>query len=191
MTGLFGVGFHHDGPFDACTPHRNVNVKAAPVMAFPVDGANNSIRGSNNPGKNNTINYIQGIDDQDDNLYTTSVTNNTYDRLNGSNSTINAIKVDPKRYSNFDATGKVSKIHGETTLGLGSSTFLDGAPASKTSQLEDSEHRANIGLNRKKSLRLRSEDGGVRFNDDGFKEEKEGNSLLRRVKSLRVSRGKS
>lgn len=38
VTGLFGGSFHHDGPFDACTPHRNKNNKAAPVAAFPADG---------------------------------------------------------------------------------------------------------------------------------------------------------
>ncbi|KAH3684271.1 hypothetical protein WICPIJ_004746 [Wickerhamomyces pijperi] len=195
VTGLFGVGFHHDGPFDACTPHRNVNVKAAPVMAFPVDGANNSIRGGNNASKNSTLNYIQGVEDDDDNLYTISVSNNTYQAVNSSNSTINAIKTDSKRFSNFDATGKVSKIHGETTLGLGSSTFLDGAPASKTSQVEDASHKAGA-LGRKKSSShkiLGEEVSAVRFeqeNTDFYreKEEKEGNSLLRRVKSLRVGR---
>ncbi|EPY50083.1 membrane associated protein Pal1 [Schizosaccharomyces cryophilus OY26] len=44
VTGIYGSGsFHHDGPFDACRPHRNRNVKKAPVAAFPKDSVANSI----------------------------------------------------------------------------------------------------------------------------------------------------
>ncbi|EEB08878.2 membrane associated protein Pal1 [Schizosaccharomyces japonicus yFS275] len=45
VTGLYGAGsFHHDGPFDACRPHRNVNTSKAPVAAFPEDSVANSIQ---------------------------------------------------------------------------------------------------------------------------------------------------
>lgn len=49
VTGFFGPGnFHHDGPFDACTPHRNKsNNQKAPVKAYAIDGPNNTISGTN------------------------------------------------------------------------------------------------------------------------------------------------
>ncbi|GMF07737.1 unnamed protein product [Ambrosiozyma monospora] len=72
VTGFFsGGGFHHDGPFDACTPHRNKNSRAAPVMAFPADGPNNSIKGVapvNN--KEQQFDMVFGISEEDP-LYTT------------------------------------------------------------------------------------------------------------------------
>jgi hypothetical protein len=53
------------------------------------------------------------------------------------------------------ATARVEPIHGEETLGLGTSTFLEGAPASRTAmqrrQSENKEPEAG-GLSRKKSL---------------------------------------
>jgi len=53
------------------------------------------------------------------------------------------------------ATTRVEPIHGEETLGLGTSTFLEGAPASRTAmKRRESEHAAlpEGGLGRKKSL---------------------------------------
>src|SRR3569833_4754356 len=38
--------FHHDGPIDALTPHRNRNGKRAPKQAFPKDSLNNVLGGS-------------------------------------------------------------------------------------------------------------------------------------------------
>jgi hypothetical protein len=53
------------------------------------------------------------------------------------------------------ATTRVEPIHGEETLGLGTSTFLEGAPASRTAmQRRESEQTSPTegGLSRKKSL---------------------------------------
>ncbi len=54
------------------------------------------------------------------------------------------------------ATTRVEPIHGEETLGLGTSTFLEGAPASRTAmQRRESEQTSPSeggGLGRKKSL---------------------------------------
>ena len=53
------------------------------------------------------------------------------------------------------ATTRVEPIHGEETLGLGTSTFLEGAPASRTAmQRRESEQTSPTegGLGRKKSL---------------------------------------
>ena len=38
--------FHHDGPFDACNPHRNRKKDyRAPMHAFPENSANNALAG--------------------------------------------------------------------------------------------------------------------------------------------------
>ena len=54
------------------------------------------------------------------------------------------------------ATNRIEPIHGEETLGLGTSTFLEGAPASRTAmQRRESEQTSPTeggGLSRKKSL---------------------------------------
>jgi hypothetical protein len=55
----------------------------------------------------------------------------------------------------LSATTRVEPIHGEETLGLGTSTFLEGAPASRTAmQRRESEQAspAEGGLSRTKSL---------------------------------------
>jgi hypothetical protein len=57
------------------------------------------------------------------------------------------------------ATQKVELVHGQETMGLGTSTFLEGAPASKTAmQRRESETMSpteGSGLGRKKSLAQR------------------------------------
>jgi hypothetical protein len=56
----------------------------------------------------------------------------------------------------LSATNRVEPIHGEETLGLGTSTFLEGAPASRAAlQRRESEQTSPTdagGLSRKKSL---------------------------------------
>ncbi|CAM9021749.1 unnamed protein product [Wickerhamomyces anomalus] len=212
VTGLFGGTFHHDGPFDACTPQRNKNQKSAPVLAFPADGPNNSIKGkAPESTKDSTIDYVMGrsTDYGDDDLYTTSVSPRKPTPLlaqyngdaNQSQSTIAAVK-NTENITQFDTNKKATPVHGQTTLGLGSSTFLDGAPAASQTAYEEAEQRANIGgLNRKKSLKQKfrdtsggsagaDEDEPIRFSPDKS-ESSGGNSLLKRVRSLKVGRSKS
>lgn len=61
LSGLGASLFHHDSPYDACSPHRNHNSRRAPVNAFdpnvdPMTGLpigqprNGSASGSNKPG---------------------------------------------------------------------------------------------------------------------------------------------
>lgn len=66
----------------------------------------------------------------------------------------------PKSELNVEsATSRVEPIHGEETLGLGTSTFLEGAPASRAAlQRRESEQTSPTeagGLGRKKSLAQR------------------------------------
>ncbi|ANZ77719.1 BA75_05032T0 [Komagataella pastoris] len=212
VTGFFGGGgFHHDGPFDACTPHRNTNKKAPPVMAFPVDGPNSTIKGMGPlHSKEEQMDIVFGISEQDP-LYAGSK-NSTRARGMSSNQRLSqpmyqngnststslpsVIKHDPSVVQ-FDSNVKAEPVHGQTTLGLGSSTFLDGAPASKDAELQDHAAKSNE-LSRKKSLlrrmkaaspptaRRTSEDNNI-YHKEG--EERNGaNGLLKRVRSLKVSR---
>lgn len=160
VTGLFGGSFHHDGPFDACTPHRNKNSKAAPVMAFPADGPNNSIGGAS--AKKSALNEVFGREeiDDDDDLYKSRAPNRGVTAgSNGSTSTLDAIKPNAKTVTQFDVKGRTHAVHGPTTEGLGSTTFLDGAPASKIAIRDDIKQHVHQtrtgGVQRKKSLTQR------------------------------------
>ncbi|KAK9487967.1 Pal1 cell morphology protein-domain-containing protein [Lipomyces starkeyi] len=146
VTGIFGTGFHHDGPFDACNPHRNTNKKKAPMLAFPVDSENNALGAPRH-------------------LMTSTKANgaprHTGDGVNGSD----ALR--------FDPVLKADPVHGIISLGLGSSTFLEGAPASRAAimqqRMREKDTEANVidfsrlgggatleptgaGLTRKKSI---------------------------------------
>lgn len=225
VTGFFGGGFHHDGPFDACTPHRNKNAKKAPVMAFPADGPNNSIAGASNFDKNQQMNLAFGYDDAND-----SKLDGERSHLKGDGKEVvpviktNRVSNDPQTsmYTPkqnpsviaFDSTQKAEPVHGSTTAGLGSTTFLDGAPAPKGN--DDFLAPPNGGLGRKKSLVQRLKGNGssntsrrsstddrnsgenvrrgslnaldIDTGDDDDLKPPGGNSLIRRVKSLKVRR---
>ncbi|KAG5367967.1 Protein PAL1 [Yarrowia sp. C11] len=207
VTGFgFGSGFHHDGPFDACRPHRNkgANMKA-PVAAFPVNGANNAL----GPAKPS--------DDQIDAWGRTET--EAFSDFSAPHMASSAPKVQrAESNTRFDPTNKADQVHGAASQGLGTSTFLDGAPASQA-DIEASYHQdKNSGLARKKSLVQRVRKGvtgsdssapprpndaskGVYrtySNDSDLKGGKEyygekpsspeSNGLLRRVKSLKVRR---
>lgn len=72
---------------------------------------------------------------------------------------------------NFDPTTRIEPVHGPTSLGLGTSTFLDGAPASRsamarrTSETDQGLNGGGLGagggggLQRKKSLAQRIRGG--------------------------------
>lgn len=143
VTGLFGPGsFHHDGPFDACNPHRNKNTKEAPVLAFPADGANNSLTAVDPNEKYATENKVFGRSNVDE----------VYDYRGP----VTAIA------RPFDSSMKQLPVHGDTTLGLGSSTFLDGTPASREAIVKSGEEASQGAmLGRKKSLvaKLRGSNG--------------------------------
>lgn len=228
VTGLFGGAFHHDGPFDACTPHRNKNKKAAPVLAFPKNGPNSSLTGKVNTstGYQNKMNQVFGVsntygniadgDDNDDVVYSMDssrmtlrgqngeVLNNNaslHGNGNGSSTTIAAIK-NNSSMTNLDTNERV-KIHGPVSQGLGSTTFLDGAPAPRKEQ--ERQEKIQRSLSRKKSIshrlglrsdtptnytsaevtKVKSDNTNQYFSSD-FDSGKQstGSKLLRRVKTL-------
>ncbi|CCK69616.1 Pal1p KNAG_0C05150 [Huiozyma naganishii CBS 8797] len=213
VTGLYGGSFHHDGPFDACTPQRNKNNKAAPVLAFPVDGPNSTIGGATT--KKSAMNEVFGVEDIDDDhdLYTMKNTSKDAIRSNVG-----------KQMRNMDTKNKTVQLHGTETDGLGSSTFLDGAPAvgiqrgntisyrtpdaydrrgsgrdpqdlrrNRSTNSRPVPHRFNSNEDYSSRAPAQDVDGdpdedvylGVRF-DRNSKKQSTGNKFLNRVKSLKV-----
>jgi hypothetical protein len=136
--------FHHDGPFDACNPHRNRKKDVrAPMQAFPVDSANNVLGGSGPLNKNIDLDRFHGRGEDAFNDYSQS-----------------RAQVPAKQVSSFNPTDRVEQIHTSESVGLGTSTFLEGAPASrKDLQRRESETETSAfpggGLTRKKSLAVR------------------------------------
>ncbi|KAF2160452.1 hypothetical protein M409DRAFT_29074 [Zasmidium cellare ATCC 36951] len=142
VTGIYGQGlFHHDGPFDACNPHRNVRKdRKAPMQAFPADSANMQLGGAGPLRSRLDLDKFHGRGEEGFSEYAATRKADTN-------------IVDPLQ--------RAEPVHGEETYGLGTSTFLEGAPASKNAlQRRDSEDPAlgngvGGGLSRKKSLAQR------------------------------------
>lgn len=136
--------FHHDGPFDACNPHRNrKGSRRAPMQAFAKDSANNSIGGSGPLNQRPDHKQFMGQEPHDvSNMFAVG---GKIKEKNGSKS--EATFFDPKQTSEF--------VDGEETLGLGASTFLEGTPAApaaiQRNQVETAQE-AMEGLGRKKSV---------------------------------------
>lgn len=141
--------FHHDGPFDACNPNRNrKGVRAAPMQAFPQDSTNMALGGAGPVNKNIDLDLFHGRATEGWNDYaSTGTAPDTVGR------SAEGVSFDPK--------SKLEPVHGPTSLGLGTSTFLDGAPASRNAmQRRASENEQGAapgggGLQRKKSLAQR------------------------------------
>ena len=135
-----GLVMHHDGPFDACRPDRNRKKDVlAPMSAFPANSANNTIGGSGPLNKGINLEQFHGVGTEGFHDYATSGKPSHAMQLTA-----------------FNPTNRVEPIHGEETMGLGTSTFLEGAPASrKDIQRTESESHNVEGLTRKKSLAQR------------------------------------
>ncbi|KAJ5161295.1 hypothetical protein N7492_006687 [Penicillium capsulatum] len=153
VTSIYGTGmFHHDGPFDACNPHRNRRgLRAAPMQAFPKNSSNMAIGGSGPVNRNIDLNLFHGRMEEGYNDFNTG------------------IQRQPETVT-FDPTSRDDPIHGPQSMGLGTSTFLDGAPASRSAiarRQSENEHQIAQagGLQRKKSLaqRLRGRSGAGRI----------------------------
>ncbi|KAM5467978.1 hypothetical protein MauCBS54593_005260 [Microsporum audouinii] len=147
VTGIYGPGtFHHDGPFDACNPHRNrKGSRAAPMQAFPKDSRNMALGGA---GPNNSkldLNQIHGRGQEGYSDFSTGGSS-------GSAIPSSAMKADAAVA--FNPTSQIEQVHSDVSMGLGSSTFLEGTPASRAAiQRKASESETvQAGLQRKKSL---------------------------------------
>lgn len=172
VTGIFfGGGFHHDGPFDAARPQRTRHSRvSSPIMAFPRKSSSNNIVRSH------------------------TISASSSEVFTGHNGLLRKGTISGQ----FGSKAKSSMIHGDASVGLGSTTFLDGAPASQEAIKEDIRNhiRRNktIKDNRRKSIadflrgdfdlsNVSSSDAVVPATKEP--EVKKGNKFLRRIKSLR------
>lgn len=168
---ISSIVFHHDGPFDACNPNRNrKGSERAPMQAFAKDSANNTLGGSGPVNKDINFAQFHGRGEEGFTDYATSGavhkpradSGNEFESYAGSSAPIRTgpgIRPGVDRTSSFNPTSRVDPVHGEESLGLGTSTFLEGAPAARTAmQRRDSEndHQPGLGngggLGRKRSL---------------------------------------
>ena len=154
----FFVVFHHDGPFDALNPHRNrQGSRRAPMQAFPEGSLNNTIGG---PGPLNSRPDHSNLFGHGDEEAFSEWSSSGKDR-NGEYSSKTEVPV-------FDPLSRGTVLHGDESLGLGTSTFLEGTPAARSAIEEREKERQaqlmNEGLQRKKSLahRIRNIKGGNR-----------------------------
>jgi len=180
-TSIYGTGmFHHDGPFDAVNPHRNKpGSRRAPMQAFPKDSLNNVLGGSGPLNKRPDHTTFMGQhDDEAFKEWSTGAKDNNF-----SSSRIKGEAV-------FDPLSRGSVVYGDESLGLGTSTFLEGTPAARTAIQKREEERAaegaNDGLQRKKSLAQRIRNinrGGRDFQASGRMTNPEGAYRSRRTPS--------
>ncbi|KAK7972841.1 hypothetical protein PG988_006975 [Apiospora saccharicola] len=163
-TSIYGTGlFHHDGPFDALNPHRNRGGRRAPMQAFPEGSLNNSIGGSGPLNARPDHATFMGNHDDEAHKDYNFVGKNGYD-MNGNRSGEPII---------FDPSSRGSVLHGDESIGLGTSTFLEGTPAARAAiqrrEAENAQEAADGGLQRKKSLaqRIRGINRPPRTYDNG------------------------
>ncbi|KAJ4133171.1 hypothetical protein NW754_015982 [Fusarium falciforme] len=148
-TSIYGTGlFHHDGPFDALNPHRNrQNARRAPMQAFPEGSLNNSLGGA---GPLNA--------QADHSTFMGNATDEAFRDFAAGSKGMRYGSSSRKETPIFDATGR-EEIHGDESHGLGTSTFLEGTPATRTAiqrhQAEQAQESFEGGLQRKKSLAQR------------------------------------
>ncbi|GBF63665.1 hypothetical protein TMEN_6307 [Trichophyton mentagrophytes] len=147
VTGIYGPGsFHHDGPFDACNPHRNrKGSRAAPMQAFPKDSRNMAIGGAGPNNNKLDLNQIHGRGQEGYSDFSTGISG-------GSGISSSSMKADAAVA--FNPTSQIEQVHSDISMGLGTSTFLEGTPASRAAiQRKESESDTmQAGLQRKKSL---------------------------------------
>ena len=162
--------FHHDGPFDACNPHRNrKGSQRAPMQAFPKDSANNIIGGSGPVNKNINLAQFHGHGEDAFSEFSTASTG-AFEPYAGASAPIRGdARPGVDRTSSFNPTAGAQVIHSDVSLGLGTSTFLEGAPAPRKAieRRESDGEYAGAGLSRKKSIaqKIRGISNGRR---DGF-----------------------
>ncbi|EWG38826.1 hypothetical protein FVEG_01934 [Fusarium verticillioides 7600] len=143
-TSIYGTGlFHHDGPFDALNPHRNrQNARRAPMQAFPKDSLNNSLGGAGPLNARADHSVLMG-----------NATDEAFRDFSAPS------KSRSKEPAIFDASGRDQLVHGDESVGLGTSTFLEGTPAARSAiqrhQAEQAQENMEGGLQRKKSLAQR------------------------------------
>lgn len=161
--------FHHDGPFDACNPHRNRKGRsAAPMQAFAEGSLNNALGGG--PVRKLDLDTIHGRNTEG---YLDYNATQTRAPEPASQFSRRPLQTEPRRDNKpqyaqeqqyiqepqprqgtqegrkpvesmliYDPKKPDMDTHGQETEGLGASTFLEGAPAPRSAlQRRDSEQR--------------------------------------------------
>ena len=135
------------------------------MQAFAKDSANNSIGGSGPVNKNINLEQFHGRGDEGFTDYSKSGAGTTltesYEPYAGASAPIRRgpdVRPGVDRTSSFNPTARVEPVHGDESLGLGTSTFLEGAPAPRAalqrreSESDNAGFGNSGGLGRKKSL---------------------------------------
>ncbi|KAI4283535.1 MAG: hypothetical protein L6R35_005139 [Caloplaca aegaea] len=164
VSSIYGAGlFHHDGPFDACNPHRNrKGSKVAPMKAFAKDSVNNTLGGSGPVNKDLDLNQFHGRGAEGFTDYSASAAATLVgdpEPYAGASAPLRrgpGVKPGVDRTTSYNPTDRIEPVHGDESLGLGTSTFLNGAPAPRSAiQRRESESEGfggAGGLGRKRSL---------------------------------------
>jgi hypothetical protein len=149
VTGIYGPSMvHHDGPYDAVQPFRNRKKDhRAPMEAFPLNSANNALGGSGPVNKNIDLDTFHGRGAEGFTDFGAGAKEFKRPGIDG-------------RSISFNPKDRADIVHGEESVGLGTSTFLEGAPASRNAiQRRDSENQRAMadggGLGRSKSIAQR------------------------------------
>ena len=135
------------------------------MQAFAKDSANNALGGSGPVNKNIDLVQFHGRGDEGFTDYSKSGVNSsvtdTGETHAGSSAAVRfgrEVRPGADQALNFNATDRVEPVHGDESLGLGTSTFLDGAPAPRAaiqrreSESDNGGFGNSGGLGRKKSL---------------------------------------
>ncbi len=124
------------------------------MQAFPKDSRNMALGGSGPNNSNIDLAQFHGQGEEGYNDYSTSAVVDEY------NDSIKRPNV-ASRNASFHPITRVEPLHGEESMGLGTSTFLEGAPASKAalqrreSDFDEVQSGSGSGLGRKKSLAMK------------------------------------
>ena len=135
------------------------------MQAFPKDSINNTLGGAGPINSSLNLAQFHGRGDEGFTDFSTSGKNNPIVETNSFEPYAGAgapnrprpqgDRPGVARTSSFNAAARVDPVHGDESLGLGTSTFLEGAPASRTAiqrRESEGEHDNTGGLGRKKSL---------------------------------------
>ena len=133
------------------------------MQAFPKDSANNNLGGSGPINKHINLDQFHGhTRDGFTDFNTVPISSHVNAEPDSYSQTSSSYKGEALRSANtaerFNPTMKVEPLHGDESMGLGTSTFLEGAPAARVAiqrreSESDSISQANGGgLTRKRSL---------------------------------------
>lgn len=135
------------------------------MQAFAKDSANNAIGGSGPVNKNIDLAQFHGRGEEGFTDYSKSGVNNSVtediEPYAGASAPVRhgrGVRPGVDRASSFNPTDRVEPVHGDESLGLGTSTFLEGAPAPRAvlqrreSESDNGGFGNTGGLGRKKSL---------------------------------------